>query len=264
MTDVKLCARLAGTIRRYTKLWHQSARLEVRSSTNASIGNQRTLWRPSRSEDLPRMLGSIGFFLFLQRKSQSAFQRTHFVPSCGPSLSRVKSSRVLSYGQRSVGQSFLDKALIWGLRPDFNYCRTAADLLMWGALYDERTGLPFRIAACPRQRCLSRVQVKWNSRPYFTVSDSILPFLSPSTTRKATVEVFDPALTRDGCPNDRFKVKSKSSPLSQVESSRALSYDGRSVGQFFLEWSTHLGFTNRTLLLPDSCVEPFFSPYITS
>jgi hypothetical protein len=34
------------------------------------------------------MLGSIGFFLFLQRTSQSALQRTHFVHSCGPSLIR--------------------------------------------------------------------------------------------------------------------------------------------------------------------------------
>jgi hypothetical protein len=36
-----------------------------------------------------------------------------------------------------------------------------------------------------------------NSRPYFTVSDSKLPFLSPPTTRRATVEIFDPASTRE-------------------------------------------------------------------
>jgi hypothetical protein len=35
------------------------------------------------------------------------------------------------------------------------------------------------------------------SRPYFTVSDSRLPFSSPPTTRKATVEVFDSASTRE-------------------------------------------------------------------
>jgi hypothetical protein len=29
----------------------------------------------------------------------------------------------------------------WGLRPDLYYCQTVADLLMWGALSDERTGL---------------------------------------------------------------------------------------------------------------------------
>jgi hypothetical protein len=34
-----------------------------------------------------------------------------------------------------------NKAPIWGLRPDFYYCQTIADLLMWGALSHERTGL---------------------------------------------------------------------------------------------------------------------------
>jgi hypothetical protein len=34
------------------------------------------------------------------------------------------------------------------------------------------------------------------SRPYFTVSDLRLPFSSPPTTRRVTVEVFDPASTR--------------------------------------------------------------------
>jgi hypothetical protein len=38
-----------------------------------------------------RMLGSIGLFLFLQRTSQSALQRTHFVRSCGTSLSLCSS-----------------------------------------------------------------------------------------------------------------------------------------------------------------------------
>jgi hypothetical protein len=33
-------------------------------------------------------------------------------------------------------------------------------------------------------------------RPYFTVSDLRLPFSSPPTTRRVTVEVFDPASTR--------------------------------------------------------------------
>jgi hypothetical protein len=45
---------------------------------------------------------------------------------------------------------------------------------MWGALSDERTGLSFTLAAGPRQRSHSRVRVPWDSRPYFTVSDSRL------------------------------------------------------------------------------------------
>jgi hypothetical protein len=63
---------------------------------------------------------------------------------------------------------------------------------MWGAPSDKRTGLSFTNAAGPRQRCHSRVRVPWDSRP-----DSRLPFSSPPTTRTATVEVLDPASTRE-------------------------------------------------------------------
>jgi hypothetical protein len=73
---------------------------------------------------------------------------------------------------------------------------TVTVLFLWGALSDERTGLSFVYAAGPRQRSLSRVRVPWNSRPYFTVSVLRLPFSSPPTTRRVTVEVFDPASTR--------------------------------------------------------------------
>jgi hypothetical protein len=65
----------------------------VRSSINVSIENQRTSWRPSSSARVPRMLRSIGFFLFLQRMSRHALQRTHFVRSCGPSLIWTASPR---------------------------------------------------------------------------------------------------------------------------------------------------------------------------
>jgi hypothetical protein len=54
---------------------------------------------------------------------------------------------------------------------------------------DERTGLSFTIVADPCQQSHTRVQVPWDS-------DSRFPFLSPPKTRRATVEVFDPAVTR--------------------------------------------------------------------
>jgi hypothetical protein len=38
---------------------------------------------------------------------------------------------------------YWNKAPIWGLGPDLNYCQTLAGLLMWGSLSDERTGLSF-------------------------------------------------------------------------------------------------------------------------
>jgi hypothetical protein len=57
------------------------------------------------------------------------------------------------------------KAPIWGLRPDF-YCRTeyrirrtVANLLIWGALSDERAGLSFTIASGPSRHSHSRVRV---------------------------------------------------------------------------------------------------------
>jgi hypothetical protein len=45
-----------------------------------------------------------------------------------------------------------NRARIWGLRPDLDYCLIVAGLLIWGAVSDERTGLPFKIATGPRQR----------------------------------------------------------------------------------------------------------------
>jgi hypothetical protein len=79
----------------------------------------------------------------------------------------------------------------------FITCVTVMVLFLWGALSDVRTGLSFTTAADPRQRSHSWVRVPWDSWPYFTVSDSRLPFSSPPTTRRTTVEVFDPASTRE-------------------------------------------------------------------
>jgi hypothetical protein len=76
----------------------------------------------------------------------------------------------------------------------FITCVTVTVLFLWGALSDEKSGLSFLCAAGPCQRNLSRVQVPWDLRP--TVSHLRLPFSSPPTTRRVTVEVFDPASTR--------------------------------------------------------------------
>jgi hypothetical protein len=90
-----------------------------------------------------------------------------------------------------------NKAPISGLRPNFYYSQSVAGLLMWGALPDERAGLSFTIAAGACQRSHSQVQVQWDSRPHFTVSDSRLLFSSSPTIRRVTVEVFDPTSTRE-------------------------------------------------------------------
>jgi hypothetical protein len=72
------------------------------------------------------------------------------------------------------------QAPIWGLRPEYYFCRTVAGLLLWGALSDERTDLPFSIAAGPRQRSYSRGRVPWDSRPYFTVNVKVKVMLRPT------------------------------------------------------------------------------------
>jgi hypothetical protein len=71
----------------------------------------------------------------------------------------------------------------------FITCVTVTVLFLWGALSDERSGLSFVCAAGPCQRSLSRVQVPWDLRLYFTLSHLRLPFSSPPTTRRVTVEV---------------------------------------------------------------------------
>jgi hypothetical protein len=121
-----------------------------------------------------------------------------YPPETGSSLPLIALSQSQSY-VTTDGQSTnlsWNKAPIWGLRPDFYYCMRVAGLLMWSVLSDERTGLSFTIAAGPRQRSNFLVRVPWDSWPYFAVSNSRLPFLSPSTTHRATVEVFDSAFTR--------------------------------------------------------------------
>jgi hypothetical protein len=85
-----------------------------------------------------------------------------------------------------------NKAPIWGLWPDY-YCQTVAGLLIWGTVSDKRTGLSFIITAGPCQSSHSWVQVPQDSRPYFTLSGSRLPFLLPPMTHRAMVEVFNPA-----------------------------------------------------------------------
>jgi hypothetical protein len=86
-----------------------------------------------------------------------------------------------------------NKAPIWGLRPNFYNCQTVAGFFTWVALSDERTGL-LDVASAVIFESKSRGT---RDRVYLTLSDSRLPFSSPPTTHMATVEVFEPASTRD-------------------------------------------------------------------
>jgi hypothetical protein len=67
------------------------------------------------------------------------------------------------------------QAPVWALWRHFYCCHTVARLLILGAVSDERMGLPFTIAAGPRQHNHSWSRVLQDSWPYFTVSDSRPP-----------------------------------------------------------------------------------------
>jgi hypothetical protein len=114
-------------------------------------------------------------------------------PARSQSQSQSQSQSYVTTDGQPASLSWKQAAPIWGLRPDRDYCLTVAGLLIWGALSDDRTGLPFAIATGPRLRSHFRVRVPQDSWPYFTVSDLRLPFSSPPTTRRVTLEVFDPA-----------------------------------------------------------------------
>jgi hypothetical protein len=137
--------------------------------------------------------------------SASSAQVLYLQPPVPNNTNKSESESHITIDGQSASPSW-NKAPIWGLRPDFYYCQPVASLLMWGFLSDERTGLTFIVAAGSRHRTHSRVRVPWDSRPYFTVSDSRLPFSSPSTTRRATVETFDPA---ESTSKSKSKSKSK-------------------------------------------------------
>jgi hypothetical protein len=75
-----------------------------------------------------------------------------------------------------------NKAPIWSLWRDFYYCQTVVGFLMWSALSDERTSLPFTVIAGPHQR-----------------SYSLLPNTSYSHFAKTTQKIQHVLLTRPVC-----------------------------------------------------------------
>jgi hypothetical protein len=164
-----------------------------------------------------------------------------------------ESESYITTGGQSTSLSW-NKKTIWGLRPDFYYCQTVVCLLFWGALSDERTDLSFTISADPRQRSHSWITVPWDSRPYFTVSDSRHPFSSPHTTSRVTVEVFDHA-------SSRVVFISKSQSESESESGSELLYDWRFTANQFVLAPNPLRLTARVFFRLNTCGH---SPYVTS
>jgi hypothetical protein len=103
----------------------------------------------------------------------------------------------LYYDRRSVGQFVLVWSPHLGLMTRFLLLSDNCWFVDMGRpLWREDRSVVYN-CCCLRQRSHSQVRVPRGSWPHFTVSDSRLPFSSPPTTRRVTVEVFDPASTRE-------------------------------------------------------------------
>jgi hypothetical protein len=75
----------------------------------------------------------------------------------------TRSKSMLRYDRRSVGQAVLVSSTHLGLTTRFLLLSDSCSLLTWGALSNERAGLPFTIAAGPRQLSHSWVRVPRDS-----------------------------------------------------------------------------------------------------
>jgi hypothetical protein len=104
---------------------------------------------------------------------------------------------VLYYDRRSVGQSVLEWSTHLGFTTRFLLLSDSCEFVDVGRSLWRGDGSVVYNCCWPRQRSYSQVRVPWHSWPYFTVSDSRLPFSSSPTTRRSTVEVFDPTSTRE-------------------------------------------------------------------
>jgi hypothetical protein len=116
--------------------------------------------------------------------------------------------------RRTVSRPSLSWKAHLGLSTRFLLLSDSCGFVDMGRSLWREDGSDVTIAAGPRQPNHSRVRVPWDSRPYFTVSDLRLPILSPPTTRRATVEVFDPASTRAN-----VEAGSNTSPVSDLSES---------------------------------------------
>jgi hypothetical protein len=127
---------------------------------NSGFGNSIYLTLPvvttiiHFARDLSSPSGIIADFL-LNLSSCVTFQSVTLSLCLYPCLlsyskSESESESHVTTDSQSASLSW-NKAPIWGLRPDINYCLTITVLFLWGALSDERTGLSFVYATGPRQ-----------------------------------------------------------------------------------------------------------------
>jgi hypothetical protein len=156
--------------------------------------------------------------------------KPHVFPVSGFNLSNVanicKSSQSQSRSyvttdSQSANLSWY-QASIWGLRPDFYYCQTAAGLLMWGALSDERV---IYNCAAPRHRSHS-----WVLSPAGLVTIFYcLRFETPPTWRARSPYSYPPGTGWPSYTPRHWVWRTLAKSQSQRQS--YIATDGRSVSK---------------------------------
>jgi hypothetical protein len=157
---------------------------------------------PSSHADFsPLMLGPRGLPRWLTHFSDwliTALVWTHLRIAWLP-IAQLESESESCYDRRSVGQSVLVYSAHPGLTTRFFFpfgIRNTSDsnvLDSVGRPLWREDGSVFCMCRWPLPGQCFSVLVPWDLRPYVTVSDLRLPFSSPPTTRRVTVEVFNPA-----------------------------------------------------------------------
>jgi hypothetical protein len=126
----------------------------------------------------------------------------------------------------SVSESYVttdgeSASLFWTKHPSGDYDKifiTVTQLrVCWcGALFLTRGRVcRFQLLLALASAVILESWVPWNLLPYLTVSNWRLPFSSPPTTRRATVEVFDPASTRDWLARSRSHIATDGQSVSK-------------------------------------------------
>jgi hypothetical protein len=133
---------------------HFNTRLGSRSdySVTANLHNSQIITEPAKPFSNPLCLHQP-FLATASNGGNSSASRAQVLSSQPPVQNSTESESYVTTDGQSASLSW-NKAPIWGLRPDFNYCLTVAGFLIWGVLSDERTGMSFAFAVGPRQRNL--------------------------------------------------------------------------------------------------------------
>jgi hypothetical protein len=192
--------QLSWSVGRSNCCWprqHSHSRLQV--SSRSMTNNFLLSWTCSCLEEGTVFLCRLTAKLLLVLASTMIFgaesdgTHDHILLSEGSrSLQTLWSTHFKSkshYDRRSGGQAVLMSSPIWGTRPDFCYCHTFAVLSMWGALFNQRTGLSF-VAVTVSVTWLLYLQVYSESELLYDWRFTANRFVLAPSLLRFTTEVF--------------------------------------------------------------------------